>query len=284
MNRQQIQILQSVYDEIIAYADDNSTVEVGGVLTGKIDNDVIAGFIPSYSTDCSAFSLMSNPHDEQPVLNRMYVRFDHDTVGYTHTHPVGPLFFSRTDKCSGYDLYKQTRMHNGTSPIMGLLAWDTQKEKWIMKLARVSSTLGICHFHSVDYIIIPDDSWAARNALRPCFPLTDRDQRIGQELTKLRVLYGDTLRVFQTCDCIDVDIQFASGTLRIRMGAHYPLLPPRFWYIDASNIQYDVRHSWQSSWSDTMFLWEMVECRDQFLSPPWETTSVCSEGANSDGD
>jgi len=141
--------------------------------------------------------------------------------------------------------------------------------EWDLRMYRVSRRVGLIRWQRIRYRVVDDLEWSVRNGLRPRFSPVDREERLRQELVKLQLVMGVDLRVFRATGFVDADVPFEGGIIRIRMGPGYPCVPPRIWYVRPNGTQPDVEHVWLSRWSESMWLWEMLDGAEGFVNPPW---------------
>ena len=276
MKHNTIQISKSVYDELLNHALNADPHEAGGLLCGPKgrNQNVITHFIPSYSGESGPYSFATVPEMEQPKLNRIHALYSHDLRGYFHSHlcDSGP---SQTDLRTSASLCHRMKQHNGTTPIMGIAC--KTKNGWKLKMYTVEITSGDASWRDAPYQVIPDQDWSMRDIIRPK-PLNGGTVgRIFEELNHLGDVYGDDVRFKQQGSCFDADVPFKNGILRIRISERFPETPPRLWFCDERGSWHNVYHLWMSIWNDNFTLWEMIDCTEEFVFPPWNKEVIGKE-------
>ena len=269
-----ILICSSVYQSVMAHVKRNYPNESGGLLCGPVGckQNLITHFIPSLTNESGPFSFATTPEAEQPALNRIYARYEFDLRGYWHTHPHGPAGSSPTDLKTSASLFHRMKKHNGTTPIMAL-AFKAKKD-WEFKTFSVVIDSGEMSWKEIPFEVVPDQDWTMRDIIRPRSMSGGNISRILEELNHLSNVYGDGVKFSQNGSCIDADVPYKTGILRIRMSERFPECPPRLWFCDENGMWHNCYHLWMSIWNDSFTLWEMIDCTEEFICPPWEKKIV----------
>ena len=270
MEFNKILICKSVYQSFMAHVKRYFPNEAGGMLCGPINfyQNLLTHFIPSPTDESGPYTFATTPEAEQPMLNRIHALYEFDLRGYGHSHAYGPAYPSHIDLKTSESLFHRMMNHNGTSPIMALAY--KEKSDWGFKTFSVVIESGKLSWKEIPFQVVPDLDWTMRDVIRPRPMSGGNLTRILDELNHLSNVFGDDVKFSQNGSCIDADVPYKTGILRIRVSERFPECPPRLWFCDENGMWHNCYHLWMSIWNDSFTLWEMIDCTDEFIRPPWE--------------